>query len=1261
MSDKPQNNQNNPKEADLQLNAFDEEESLDELWDAALNSPTVKKPEPLIGSASGVLDWGDLDSAEIWDDIVNSGDAKAPKDEKKVEEDEKKVEEDEKKVESDAVSVEEEKPKEPQAATPQKAPEAFHLGLSQLNFDNLNELPEEAHETDENAFANATVALQLDVLEKFAETEEAKDSEGNHISAGGLNLDLLGNKISDSEEKQPEDSSESDSEEDSSATVLLEQPHFDDIPENAENAENAETNELQKEEESKSSENEEDEIDDDSPTQIKFSNRMSSGVFTTDDEPTMTERARMGKVEPEGEVITSDHKLGTDVYYPDSECIPQLPSNNFLVKYVIIAAIVLVAVAGVLLYLSTREEKLYPYPQQFGFNVTHNHFDHVYSSPSGRLIGLCSDTRGVLTSNRQTKQIAADFWPGLQGCAGMRVSKDGSTIYYIDNSNKLYAVDLSKTNGFSPSFVTTLQNIYGNEFNVTDKEIVYFAQANNHIVFRHHNISTNDIQDVELPPDALPCDGIFDNNYGFVSKHELNLVNWKSSDEKSDAVDLERYTKYGCSRIYTKSCAITEKLDWSVLCDESIHLGHGIKEDIPVQYSNIGIISGADPFKLIPHAEGAELITASEWVKVRNGSTDITPLSSRLSSPFEAVYTYDSQKPILGTIDGNYMRIDTKGVVSLNIPHQISGAVFVGNGNSVVTFSQNNGAETEGLQTEISLWNITEGQLLKADSLPGEINAVNISNLGQYGFILSENQQKLNWFSWTDLKNLGTISAEQDIVDAIWSDDDQYVLIQYVDNSSTLFARKDNQFVELRKYASDVTVAFAHDGLLWHGENHQVSTERIEDGELSVIYNVISEGISDANNLRIYTHPNNDLAIIWADEGLWVYNIGKNELQQIVDLPITWISPNRTGNKLASNVGIIDLASLQITPLPDAANTRKLRWTGAGNYLQSEDGNILISLKHNHSLQSLPSMDGIRVIGYNTGEHPSADLILANRDIISTIEYLDDIHHPQILGAFAGNSTEDWCWQIPSGELQNKGETFCKPYKQKEAKLPSSDPAISAFMQKALSSQPEMLAFKHSPIDFINQSNLTITTIPEITGLTFVSAGGDLQAPLQFEEGFTLSPFNATLNKDDVTWIALAVTAENYVERTVAFQANTKDINLRIPLLPTGAVNTTSFAMFDTSEEVPAELEVSENLSIEFRAIAYEHYSALKACASTLPNHTLQFVMNSDQKLILDPKQSNIEECGINEVLQDIDQRREQGALPELNGMDEIQINLGIN
>ena len=1397
MLDTPQNNQNTTKGSNspANVNAFDDK-AFDELWDVTLNSPTEKKPEPLTDrSKSGVLDWGDLDSAEIWDDIMPQSEVKKAEAQPKGE-----SEQPEKAV-----------TREQQAATPRKALESEQLKLSSFNFNDLAKAPakesEAEPEKEENVFANSTVALNFNVLEKFAEAEPEKEKDSvDAPDAGGdllgdFKLNLFGDaqeedkpeekkekkdifssladldfgfgkkaeekeaekpaeakdekpaeeksgvdecvketlavnlaelasnvkesselkeKITDiiadkteakdtildeilgkSEDKKSEESKSDDkkSEESKSEESKSEESKSEDKPEEikSETAENADevaadgidseladeiANDMipvvsenyldadeglpeekgeekaaasesdSKDESGEAAEESEDSVD--GTGEIKFSARLANGTFASGEfNATMNERARMGKFEPENEVVTSEHPLSTDFYYADYECLPETTEGGML-KKVLIAAIVLIAAGLVFLVFFNQSETTYPYPQQAGFNFSRNHYDHIYVSPTGSIFGMCSDTRGFVSANIQQ---VADFWPGLEGCAGMRVSEDGSTIYYIDNSYALYEINLNNNNGFTPKYLTTLQDLRGNEFDVVGNEVVYFAKESG-TVFRHQNIVTGDIKDdPELPQDALPCDGIFGKQYSYVTKTSLVFVD----GQKNITADLDA-PKLGCSRRYVKACATTQDKDWSILCNQSIREGHGSNSNIPIAYENESINSGEGHFKLIRHEEGTELITANEWIQVRNGKSNAIALEKHsLDEPFDAIYT-PTQSPIIGAIDGNYMRIGSDGVVKINARHQLLGAMFVSDGTYAIIFDQ----ALDGDKTQLILWNLKEAQLFKISDYERDINAINVSNTGLYGFILSDEGKSLHWFSWLDGTVMNSTLINDDIEDVIWSDDDQYVLIHYVNHESVLYQISDHQFIELRHYPAEVSVSFAHSDMLWHMENNKLMVERILDGALSVVYDVPSRALSNnpaANYIHITSHPNTDKVFFWSESGLFVYDPIEDEMDYAFADPVTWLTVNRMGTQVATNAGILDLETMQLIPLPDMAKTQKLRWTGGSNYMQSDDGSFLISLKQNQMLQSIPNFAGIRLIGSNVGEHPSADLILANRDDISTLELLDDNHHPKILGAFAGNSYKDWCWQAPDESVQAEGSMYCKSYK-KEVVLKSNVPAIASSMKATLTDLTKDRYTSHTPLPFITESNLSITTIPEITGLTFYTVEGaplpDEPKELIFEEGFVLSPFNVTMSKSDDTFIVVAE-IEGYESRGAVFQPNSRNTNVRIPLLASGAVTTTALNIYDLSNSnennEPTEIEVSDDLGFEFRTIAYEHYDSLKSCLAG--SDVLKMVLSEDRKLQVSPEQSELQGCA-DELISDINEKRQNGALPDLDVLSDIRIDLTI-
>ena len=193
---------------------------------------------------------------------------------------------------------------------------------------------------------------------------------------------------------------------------------------------------------------------------------------------------------------------------------------------------------------------------------------------------------------------------------------------------------------------------------------------------------------------------------------------------------------------------------------------------------------------------------------------------------------------------------------------------------------------------------------------------------------------------------------------------------------------------------------------------------------------------------------------------------------------------------------------------------------------------------------------------------------------------------------------------------------------------------------------------------FVDDSNISITTVPDGAVLVFLPSD-DQQLPEQlvFEEGMTVAPFSTSIkrSKDEITF---AAAVDGYEARVVKFHPDVANLSMRVPLLRTSAVNTTSVSVYDISDpENIAEIQMSDDFMFEFRSIASEYYHNLKKCIKGHPR-VITMTLNSENQLeVVSPE--NSDSC-VAPMLEDIAARRKAGALPDLDDIADVSIFLVI-
>ncbi len=988
-----------------------------------------------------------------------------------------------------------------------------------------------------------------------------------------------------------------------------------------------------------------------------------------DDEIRLSERARMGRVIPEGEIIVSEHELGHDVIYSEAECHAAAPrkSSNAAKFALCVAIVILAAVACVALYMKSDKPAEVPYIQKGAFQLENEQFSHIFYSSARNHIVMCSDQHGVVWSGGR---MVSEFWPGMSGCTKVIMSEDGSKVWYLDNNAQLFEVNLVAGFGFNPKQIADLSGMIGDEFSVNKDSVAYFVQDEKlQQSLRRINLASGETTDVSIPEDALPCSGLKDGVYAYVSKDSIHLFNQNGET----AASLEA-PKYGCSRISALSCTINGTEDWAVLCNDSIRQGKGKQALEPIHYNNVALRSGAATHQLIRHDDGTELVTTDQWIRLDNrNNLNIVTLKQPLDNGFEVAYHADAKTPLIG-LNHDIIKFSPDGQVKPVAPahpraiYEFSGAAFVGDGSHAVALSAN---YTEG-KSMVQLWDLQEGRLVNTTPLNGIVEELNISSKGRYGFVVNELNGHISWINWLTGELMGETVPENPIESVAWSPDEKYIILYYVNQNAELFAVDEKTVSSLRSYQPNAVIAFANSELLWHIQDGEVYYERISDGARSVINNKLTDRIGSMNISHILAHPYSDEVFFWGEEsGIWLYNVANGRVKLLSDKAVSWLVPDRSGNYIATSAGLFELSTDKLKPLPeDVELDRPLRWVGYNQYLQTADGHTLIDWQNQRIQNVIPDVTKLRFAGLGDGEHPSKSILLSGRHHVLTLEQIQNDAPPRTISAFGGNDTKSWCWISANGEIQASGNSCISFLKDSEGKpqIAANNPAVSNSLKSLFAAASR--SFTPTPIAFVDQVKLSIKTVPEDAYLAFFPSEGDLPAALNPGEDQILSaPFETNLSLD-LRGFAVMARSDGYTMRIASFRPVSESISLRIPLLPDDADSTVAvkwFTVIDTDNDaenpesaaIGEPIEVSEDLDIEMRAMAYAHASELRECLKKqpAPRHLLLSLRDNQLVAAEAALEEELRAC-VAPVVDALNTKHREGALPELSEMANINIDI---
>ncbi len=1001
------------------------------------------------------------------------------------------------------------------------------------------------------------------------------------------------------------------------------------------------------------SEDEEDEEDSENSAASDDDKQKTDSDEDEDDEAPairLSERAKMGRLYPENDVIESDHELKPDFYYPE-EVIKQEVATSRKNHGLIWVSVILIGVllGGLLSWLFIQSQSATIHYAQKGTFQTKGSYQHIYTSKDGKFVAMCSDEHGVLEAGGVP---VSEFWPQNNGCKELKLSSDGKKLWYLNHSDELFEVALEKSTGFNPQKIATLTDKDRPGFDIDEQnQVIYFARVDKTApVIRKLNLQTMKSTDEALPDDAFLCDGLSARQYAYASKDSLYLV----SNGNTTTVSLNT-PKLGCSREFFYTCTSNDDNAWSVLCRNSIHQGKGKSAEDPVQIEDVvAIRSGIRGYHLLRNSDGTDYISTKTWIHVdnRNNLSKID-LSEKLDNGFAIARIDDPKTPFIGMSAGSWFKMTEDGQISHNIAQNstLVATSFVGDGSHLASFTR-----TDKDGSEFTLWDLREAKIVENVSFDAPVQSINVSDSGGFGFVITGNTtSKLHWFAWNTGQQLGSIDLQKKVIDASWSDDEEYVLLQYEDGSHDLF-RRDSGITPIRSYTPDTILAFANNGLMWRIDDNALTTERIADGALSVIYNNMTDRLRSIDVKGIVPHPYSDDLIFYGNKGLILYNVAtKQTIKTPTPDPIVWVTPDRQGKFAATSAGVLELSTGSILRISNDPQ-QKLQWLGSDQYLVTQDGTQIIHYPSGNVSTFPPKAYNITYIGNNSGLHPTGDFVSAIRDNKISIEKLITKDISNTLAVFSGEKNYKWCWIASNGSMQGQGSECTYMGKDRKAiTIPANDPAVIENMKQQMPSVIQN-QFKPTEVAFVDDVSFSVKAVPENASIIFAAVSGDLPKELTSDTGIT-APFETTLKRDD-RWFAAVLMAPEYEQRTITFQLNVANTSLRVPMLREGAADI-SLAWLDNEDF--SVVEVSEDLTIELKSLLQEHRTELKNCLKQANSEAFSIIINNQNQLEVPPGLGEALEACITPSISAIQEKATAtGGLPGLADLDNVRIGIAI-
>ena len=989
-------------------------------------------------------------------------------------------------------------------------------------------------------------------------------------------------------------------------------------------------------------------------------------------ESCLSDRARMGNFSPEGEVVTAEHEIKRDVNYDDKDCdngvdldyVQQQRRKKILLAAIAFMSAVLAFAVAYLAYIKVQKPGV-NYAQQAAFQVGSSAFDRYTTTRNGDFTAACSDSRGVVLD--RDNALVAEFWPMAAGCVDVRLSENGRKVWFVDSVGVLHEVNLEKEPGFASKEIAQLTDFLNLGFEVDNGFVRWFAAGENGAVFRSLALANGTITEEAIPPAAQVCSGLFGNRYAYVSGESIHL----SENGKTTSASLMT-AKLGCTLETVLDCAYDGNGGWAVLCNNSVHIGQDGSNQAQVQLKdNTAVRAGAVNFNLIRHAHGADFITPNEWIHINGrGKASTKTFKQTLGKSFDLVYAANDEMPVRGIIDNRFKEITSDGDVVDNFPTSPMthvGDAFVAGGNYVFTlFNDAKMRKSRGV-----VWDLLAGRLVDVKDFPNELAQIHISNDGRTGFVISKSDQKrksLTWLSFPTLNELGTEQLTSPVKSVDWSDDGAHAMLHFESGASRLYAIAENGVAAMRDYDANVVVAIGHNDLIWRISDGNVVFERIDSGALSVINEQLTAALRGQKIRAITLALASDDVLFWGDSGLWSYDVARPQLNRIIDSPVKWVSPDRTGKWVATSAGLIDMTTLGLVPNVPLLEHTSIDWLGHTEYALSQDRRTIFDFSQmtSYEIQNTPSLP---FIGRGMDLHPNSNFLLDSRDDLTVLAQIlpdtmsaqDDIRLA-ILAVMSGHNANSWCWRMAKdGATQGSGNACVSFVRTKDGAMAPIDidnPPIAKTMHEALSQQ-KLDAKMYAPYAFVDDVALSIETVPAQSSVFFVVSNGTLPAPLVSESGFLQAPVKATLKRADIN-IGVAVTAPQYELRALSFTPNTAVKSIRVPLLHSGAKDIAVKGYEFDEDDKPIAADLSDDIRFELASLLHAKRTEISTCLTSNNSNTFSLWVDENASLTAKtPNAAALDAC-LAPIVTYLEDERKKGALPELSSLALFDLRLDI-
>ena len=921
------------------------------------------------------------------------------------------------------------------------------------------------------------------------------------------------------------------------------------------------------------------------------------------DEPVvqLSERAKKGQFYPTEEVQEADLEVGESVEYSENLCEavkdPEIQKASVKRNMIrVIVGLVLLCFVGVAVLISyemlTYRSEAYVTAQTYGFDAGGVHWSAFSSSRDGRWVAVCNDGRGAVY--RDDKYVSS-FFPH-NGCQAIQIADDGSFVAYVGRNGYLSKFSLASNMGFVEESVGAFEGLASNVFTIHPSSLAYLSEDETGSVLVHSSRSGDS---EALPPDALICFGSSGERMAYLSGLELNIIR---NGQPRITASLDD-AKLACPRELAIDCAYDGEDGWVAVCRGSYVIGRGSSVSARDQYHFESVYTGVDALSIQRHSDGVEIVLPQKWISIaEKGVVREVELSDRLQTPMFFVKRSHDLEPLVGLNGGRLVTITETGVIS-DAPDAAPGIVaagFVSDGKKVVgVWNAPVQADQDTAQgSYLVFWNLDTASLENRIELDGHVLGLNISKSGRMGYVVTQaDPLKLTWISWDNFEKMSEMDIPEAVTDTVWSADDQHAILTFASGRTGVWGKHENVMTPLIQPDAGVSLAFHSNAFVWELNYAQpdaprVRMQRIQDGLYSVDFEKIESALRNQAVTHVTTNPYSRFILFWGEGGLWRYDALGDNMAQIVDKPVQWLSLSNGGGMAATNLGVIDLVTKDVRRSLYPNDVAPLLWSGDDKYLESRDGGTFYALDGQQNiLFNRRVLNNVRFIGEGAGITQHSLRTLAIRDNVVTVEGVR-ADASKILAAISGFDSEAWCWMTSDGKAQGKAGV-CAPLKKYEVEqeMPPVEP-FNADVIASTSVVSPVEAILRDPVavaKFVDSVKLDVQAVPADAQVLFGVSEGDRPEELVPDEGtFFDLPFATTLKTSDRGFAAVFY-KPGYVMRTVQFDIRASERILKVVLLKE-AYSDITVVRHDSDDEL------SEDTSVAIANFVGDNREALSAC-----------------------------------------------------------------